>query len=126
MTSETGGGREREREGNQRQNMRKENRKQLTDKNCRKKVHTKALHSLSITETRTLAMRNEHVTNIATPKGKVNSALFHWLKRNLRRFILKLRTDLYVFIFGRREFQTDDPENAELVLYRSIRVRGKT
>ena len=75
-------------------------------------------------ETRTLAMRTEHVTNIKTPKGKL--ALFHLLKRNLRRFIFKPRKDLYVFIFGGREFQTDDPENAKLVLYRSIRVQGKT
>ena len=80
-------------------------------------MHTKALHSLLMIETVTLAMRAEHVTNIATPKG--NSALFYLLKRNLRRFILKPRTDLYVFIFGGREFQTDDPENAKLVLYRS-------
>ena len=36
-----------------------------------KKVHTKALHSLSIMETRTLAMQTEHVTNTATPKGKL-------------------------------------------------------
>ena len=50
--------------------------------------------------------------------------MFHLLKRNLRRFIFKPRKDLYVFIFGGREFQTDDPENAKLVLYRSIRVRG--
>ena len=48
--------------------MRKENRKQLNDKNNRKKVHTKALHSLLMMETVTLAMQAEHVTNIATPK----------------------------------------------------------
>ena len=53
-------------------------------------------------------------------------ALFHSLKRNLRRFILKPCTDFYVFIFGGREFQTDDPENAKLVLYWSTRVLGKT
>ena len=52
--------------------------------------------------------------------------MFHLLKRNLRRFILKPRTDLYAFIFGGRESQTDDPENAKLVLYRSTRVRGNT
>ena len=60
---------------------------------------------------------------------KVNSALFYLLKRNLRRFILKPRTDLYVFIFGvggGGEFHTDDPENAKLVLYRSTRVRANT
>ena len=57
---------------------------------------------------------------------KVNSALFYLLKRNLPRFILKPRTDLYILIFGGREFQTDDPENAKLVLYRSTRVRGNT
>ena len=53
--------------------------------------------------------------------------MFYLLRRNLRRFILKPRTDvLYIFIFGEREFQTDDPENAKLVLYRSTRVRGNT
>ena len=46
---------------------------------------------------------------------EVNSELFHLLKRTLRRFILNPRTDFYVFIFGGREFQTDDPENAKLV-----------
>ena len=29
---------------------------------------------------------------------------------------MKPRTDLYVFIFGGREFQTDDPENAKLII----------
>ena len=53
-------------------------------------------------------------------------ALFYLLKRNLNRFILKPRTDMFIFIFGGREFQTDDPENAKLVLYRSTRVRGNT
>ena len=41
-------------------------------------------------------------------------------------FTLKPSTDLYAFIFGGREFQTDDPENAKVILYRSMRVRGKT
>ena len=49
---------------------------------------------------------------------KVNSALFYLLKRNLCRFISKPLTDLCVFIFGGREFQTDDSENVKLVLYR--------
>ena len=43
---------------------------------------------------------------------------------------MKPRTDLYIFIFGRREFQTDDPENANPEnpenSYRPMRVRGKT
>ena len=52
--------------------------------------------------------------------------MLYLLKRNLGRFILKPRTDLYIFIFGGREFQIDDPENAKLVLYRSTRVRGNT
>ena len=39
---------------------------------------------------------------------------------------MKPRTDFYFFIFGGREFQTDDPENAKHTLYRSMRVRGKT
>ena len=52
--------------------MGKENRKQLNDKNNRKKkVHTKALHSLLMMKTVTLAMQAEHVTNITTPKGKL-------------------------------------------------------
>ena len=89
-----------------------------------KKVHTKALHSLSIMGTRTLAMQTENVTNITTPKGKLG--IVSLLKRNLCWFILKPRTDLYVFIFGGREFLTDDLENAKLVLCSSIRVRGKT
>ena len=55
--------------------MRKENRKQLNDKNNRKKVHTKALHSLLMMKTVTLAMQAEHVTNIATPKGKLGIVL---------------------------------------------------
>ena len=50
--------------------MRKENRKQLNDKNNRKKVH-----SLLMMETVTLAMRTEHVTNIGTPKGKLGIVL---------------------------------------------------
>ena len=89
-----------------------------------KKVYTKALLSLSIMERRTLAMRTEHVPNIATPKGKLG--IVPLVKRNLRRFILKPRTDLHFFILGGREFQTDDPANAKLVFYRSILVRGKT
>ena len=55
--------------------MRKENQKQLNDKNNRKKVHTKALHSLLMMKTVTLAMQAEHVTNIATPKGKLGIVL---------------------------------------------------
>ena len=39
-------------------------------------VHTKALHSLLTMETRTSAMPTEHVTNIATPKGKLGIVLF--------------------------------------------------
>ena len=38
-------------------------------------MHTKALHSLLMMETITLAMRTEHVTNIATPKGKLGIVL---------------------------------------------------
>ena len=57
--------------------MRKENQKQWNDKNSRKKkqVHTKALYSLLMMKTLTLAMQAEHVTNIATPKGKLSIAL---------------------------------------------------
>ena len=38
-------------------------------------MHTQALHSSLIIETMTLAMRTEHVTNIATPKGKLGIVL---------------------------------------------------
>ena len=56
--------------------MGKENRKQLNDKNNRKKkVHTKALNSLLMMKTVTLGMQAEHVTNITTPKGKLSIAL---------------------------------------------------
>ena len=48
----------------------------MNDKNNRKKkVHTKALHSLLMMKTVTLAMQAEHVTNITTPKGKLSIAL---------------------------------------------------
>ena len=40
-----------------------------------KKVHTKALHSLLMMKTVTLGMQAEHVTNIATPKGKLSIVL---------------------------------------------------
>ena len=67
--------------------MRKENRKQLNDKNNRKKVQTKALHSLLMMETVTLAMRAEHVTNIATPKGKLGIVLL--VKEELEQVYFK-------------------------------------
>ena len=35
---------------------------------------------------------------------------------------LKPRTDLCVFTFGGRKFQTDDPENAKLILYKCVCV----
>ena len=38
-------------------------------------MHTKALHSLLMMETVTLAMRAEHVTNIVIPKGKLGIVL---------------------------------------------------
>ena len=47
----------------------------MNDKNNRKKVHTKALHSLLMMKTVTLAMQAEHVTNIAIPKGKLGIVL---------------------------------------------------
>ena len=52
--------------------------------------------------------------NIAIPK--VISTIYYLSMRILRRLILKPRTDLYVFIFGGREFQTDGPEKAKLFL----------
>ena len=72
---------------NKRQNTRKENRKQLNDKNNRKKVHTKALHSLLVMETVILAMWAVHVTNIATPKGKLGIVLL--VKEELAQVYIK-------------------------------------
>jgi len=87
-------------------------------------VHTKELHSLLMMKTVTLAMQAEHVTNRTTPKGKLSIALL--VKEELAQFYFKTTHRLVCFIFGGREFQTDDPENAKLVLYRSTRVRGNT
>ena len=56
----------------------------------------------------------ELAINIAIQK--VISTLYYLSMRILRRLTLKPRTDLYVFIFGGREFQTDGPEKAKLVL----------
>ena len=49
--------------------------KTIESQEYQKKVHTKALHSLLMMETVTLGMRAEHVTNIATPKGKLGIVL---------------------------------------------------
>ena len=46
--------------------------------------------------------------------------------RNLRKFILKLHSELNVFNLGGSVFQVEDPEKAKLVLNWSIRGRGKT
>ena len=64
-------------------------------------------------ETKITYADTELAINIAIQK--VTSALYCLSMRILRRLILKPRTDLYVFIFGGREFQTDGPENANLV-----------
>ena len=72
----------------------------------------------------TLAMQAEHVTNIATPKGKLSIVLL--VKEELAQVYFKTTQHLYILIFGGREFRTDDPENAKLVLYRSTRARGNT
>ena len=47
---------------------------------------------------------------------KVISALYYLSMKILRRLILKPHTDLYVSIFEGREFQTNGPEKAKLVL----------
>ena len=70
-------------------------------------MHTKALYSLLIMETRTLTMRNEHVKNIATPKGKLVIVLL--VKEELAQVYFKTTHRLVRFHFGGREFQTDDP-----------------
>ena len=75
-------------------------------------------------KTVTLAMQAEHVTNITTPKGKLGIVLL--VKEELAQVYFKTTHRLVRFYLGGREFQTDDPENAKLVLYRSTRVRGNT
>ena len=50
-------------------------------------MHTKALHSLLTMETRTSAMPTEHVTNIATPKGKLG--IVSLVKQELARVYFK-------------------------------------
>ena len=75
-------------------------------------------------ERRPLAMRSETVAKVATAKGQLSIVTL--VKEDLAWFILKPRTDLCVFIFRGREFQSDDTQNAKLVLCRSARVRGKT
>ena len=50
-------------------------------------MHTEALHSLLIMETVTLVMRAEHVTNIATPKGKLSIVLL--VKEELEQVYFK-------------------------------------
>ena len=53
-----------------------------------------------------------------------------YTRRNLRKFILKLHSELnfdfFLFFFNLRgsAFQAEDPEKAKLVLNRSIRGRG--
>ena len=79
-------------------------------------------------ERRTLATRTEHVANMATAKGQLG--IVSLVSKNLAQVYFKTiqRRILFFFffIFGGREFRTDDPENAKLVLYRSIRVRCQT
>ena len=44
--------------------------------------------------------------------------------RNLRKFILKVHSELNVFNLGGNVFQVEDPEKAKLVLNWSIRGQG--
>ena len=46
--------------------------------------------------------------------------------RNLRKFILKLHSEINVFNLGGSVFQVEDPEKTKLVLNWSIRGRGKS
>ena len=70
-------------------------------------------------------MKTEYVTNMATPKDK--HGIVSLVKEALTQVYFKTAQRLLRFHLRReREFQTDDPENAKLVLHRSIRVRGKT
>ena len=89
-----------------------------------KKVHTKALHSLLMMKTVTLAMQAEHVTNIATPKGKLGIVLL--VKEELAKVYFKTTHRLIHFNLRGERVQTGDPENAKLVSYRSIQMRSKT
>ena len=64
-------------------------------------MHTKALHSLLMMETVTLAMQAEHVTNIATPKGKLGIALL--VKEELAQVLFKTTHRLVHFhLLGER------------------------
>ena len=70
------------------------------------------------------AIWHRKCTKHSNAKGSLT--LYHLFMGILRRLILKPRTDLFVFIFGGRQFQDDDPKNAKLVFYRSKQIRGKT
>ena len=81
-------------------------------------VCTKSLRSIDIVGENNKQTKITHADTelaINLPIQKVISALYHLSRRIFRRLILKPRTDLYVFIFGEREFQTDGPEKAKLV-----------
>ena len=66
-----------------------------------KKVHTKALHSLLMMKTVTLAMQAEHITNITTPKGKLSIALL--VKEELAQVYFKTTHRLVHFRERERE-----------------------
>ena len=62
--------------------------------------------------------------NIVIPKVPLNTISF--VKQDLTHAYLEATNRLVHFHFGGREFPTDDPQNAKLILYRSMQVRGKT
>ena len=67
----------------------------------------------------------EIAINIVVPK--VISALYHLSLRILRRLILKLHTETCTFLFSEEESsRLIAQEKTKLVLYRSMRVHGKT
>ena len=78
----------------------------MNDKNNGKKVHTKALHSLLMMKTVTLAMQAKHITNITTPKGKLSIALL--VKEELAQVYFKTTHRLVHFnLRGERVPETE-------------------
>ena len=59
---------------NQRQNMRKDNRKQLNDENNRKRC-IQSITFIIDNRNNDMSYADRHVTNIATPKGKLGIVL---------------------------------------------------
>ena len=80
-----------------------ENRKQLNDKNSRTKVNAKYI-TFIINNGKKSIRYADRKSNKHSYTKRVTRHYFTLLKGTLRRFILEPRTDLYVLIFGGREF----------------------